>query len=62
MLTGLIPLDAGRLLADGEPIATDQMQDYRDRISAVFSDYHLSDGSTASKTPILPDQQLAGAS
>ena len=42
MLTGLIPLDAGRLLADGEPIATDQMQDYRDRISAVFSDYHLS--------------------
>ena len=42
MLTGLIPLDAGSLLADGEPIATDQMQDYRDRISAIFSDYHLS--------------------
>jgi putative ATP-binding cassette transporter len=42
MLTGLIPLDAGCLLADGVPIATDQMQDYRDRISAIFSDYHLS--------------------
>lgn len=42
LLTGLIPLDAGCLLADGAPLATDQMQDYRDRISAIFSDYHLS--------------------
>jgi putative ATP-binding cassette transporter len=42
MLTGLIPLDTGCLLADGVPIATAQMQDYRDRISAIFSDYHLS--------------------
>ncbi|MDA8126383.1 MAG: cyclic peptide export ABC transporter [Deltaproteobacteria bacterium] len=42
LLTGLIPLDAGRLLADDAPLATDQMQDYRDRISAIFSDYHLS--------------------
>jgi len=42
LLTGLIPLDAGNLLADGVPLATDQMQDYRDRISAIFSDYHLS--------------------
>ena len=42
MLTGLIPLDAGSLLVDGAPLATDQMQDYRDRISAIFSDYHLS--------------------
>jgi len=42
LLTGLIPLDAGSLLADGVPLATDQMQDFRDRISAIFSDYHLS--------------------
>ncbi len=42
LLTGLIPLDEGELLADGKPVATDQMQDYRDRISAVFSDFHLS--------------------
>jgi putative pyoverdin transport system ATP-binding/permease protein len=42
LLTGLIPLDTGCLLADGMPLATDQMQDYRDRISAIFSDYHLS--------------------
>lgn len=42
MLTALIPLDTGSLLADGVPLATDQMQDYRDRISAIFSDYHLS--------------------
>jgi len=42
LLTGLIPLDAGYLLADGMPLAIDQAQDYRDRISAIFSDYHLS--------------------
>jgi putative ATP-binding cassette transporter len=42
MLTGLIPLDAGCILADFVPLVTGQMQDYRDRISAIFSDYHLS--------------------
>ena len=42
LLTGLIPLDVGRLLADGEPVDADQMQGYRDQISAIFSDYHLS--------------------
>ncbi|MFC1679013.1 cyclic peptide export ABC transporter [Elusimicrobiota bacterium] len=42
MLTGLIPLDGGDLLADVKALSTDQLQDYRDRISAVFSDYHLS--------------------
>lgn len=42
MLTGLIPLDAGCIKADGIPLQTGQMQDYRDRISAIFSDFHLS--------------------
>lgn len=42
LLTGLIPLDAGRLLTDKIPLATDQMQDYRDTISAIFADFHLS--------------------
>lgn len=42
LLTGLIPLDAGCLMVDGVPLTTDKMQDYRDRISAIFSDYHLS--------------------
>ncbi len=42
LLTGLIPLDTGGLLADGLPLSTGQMQDYRDRISAIFSDYYLS--------------------
>jgi len=42
MLTGLIPLDSGHLVADGMPLETTQMQDYRDRISAIFADYHLS--------------------
>jgi putative ATP-binding cassette transporter len=42
VLTGLIPLDAGQILADGVPLETGQTQDYRDKISAIFSDYHLS--------------------
>jgi ABC-type siderophore export system fused ATPase/permease subunit len=42
LLTGLIPLAGGRLLADGEPVEVGQMQAYRDQMSAIFSDYHLS--------------------
>jgi putative pyoverdin transport system ATP-binding/permease protein len=42
MLTGLMPLDGGRLLADGETVDAEQMQAYRDQFSAVLSDYHLS--------------------
>jgi putative ATP-binding cassette transporter len=44
LLTGLIPLPPGKgvLLVDGEPANADRMQDYRDQISAIFSDYHLS--------------------
>jgi putative pyoverdin transport system ATP-binding/permease protein len=42
MLTGLMPLVGGRLLADGEPVDVEQMQAYRDQFSAVLSDYHLS--------------------
>lgn len=42
LLTGLMPLAEGRLLVDGVPVATARMRDYRDRISAIFSDYHLS--------------------
>jgi putative pyoverdin transport system ATP-binding/permease protein len=42
LLTGLVPLASGRLLADGLPVAPEQMQDYRDQISAIFSDNYLS--------------------
>lgn len=42
LLTGLIPLDSGQLLANGQPLATGQMQHYRDNISAIFADFHLS--------------------
>jgi len=42
LLTGLIPLDEGSILANGRPIEIIQMQDYRNRISAIFSDFHLS--------------------
>jgi putative pyoverdin transport system ATP-binding/permease protein len=42
LLTGLIPLAGGGLLADGMPVDAEQMQGYRDQISAIFTDYHLS--------------------
>lgn len=42
LLTGLMPLGGGSLLADGEPVDAERMQSYRDQISAIFSDYHLS--------------------
>jgi putative pyoverdin transport system ATP-binding/permease protein len=42
MLTGLLPLAEGCLLADGEPVNAEQMQSYRDQFSAVLSDYYLS--------------------
>ncbi len=42
LLTGLMPLGGGSLLADGAPVDPERMQSYRDQISAIFSDYHLS--------------------
>ncbi|MEI8396699.1 MAG: ATP-binding cassette domain-containing protein [Rhodospirillaceae bacterium] len=42
LLTGLIPPQQGRLSADGAEVEPEQLQAYRDRISAVFSDLHLS--------------------
>jgi putative pyoverdin transport system ATP-binding/permease protein len=42
MLTGLVPLAGGGLEADGVTVAAEQMQAFRDQISAVFSDNHLS--------------------
>jgi len=42
LLTGLIPLDRGNLLIDGEPVESGQLPAYRDQITAIFSDYHLS--------------------
>lgn len=42
LLTGLIPLDSGSLDADGEVVNGPRRPGYRDHISAVFSDFHLS--------------------
>lgn len=42
LLSGLMPLDDGSLLADGEPVGPERMQSFRDQIAAVFSDNHLS--------------------
>ena len=42
LLTGLIPADSGRILVNGSPLGIEKLQSYRDKISAVFSDFHLS--------------------
>jgi putative pyoverdin transport system ATP-binding/permease protein len=42
LLTGLVPLDGGSLEASGVAVEAEQMQDYRDQISAIFSDNYLS--------------------
>lgn len=42
LLTGLVPLETGTLCADGVPIDGSRRPNYRDHISAVFSDFHLS--------------------
>jgi putative ATP-binding cassette transporter len=42
LLTGLMRLGEGGLLVDGAPVSPERMQSYRDQISAVFSDNHLS--------------------
>jgi len=42
LLTGLIPVDSGQILVNGSPLGIEQRQSFRDKISAVFSDFHLS--------------------
>ncbi len=41
VLTGLYPLQKGRILRDGKTVPQDRLQDYRELFSAVFSDFHL---------------------
>jgi putative ATP-binding cassette transporter len=43
MLTGLYPVQYGRLSVNGESVTGDQVQAHRALFSAVFSDYHLFD-------------------
>ena len=41
LLTGLMPPQEGRVEVDGQPVLPEQRQAYRDHISAIFSDLHL---------------------
>lgn len=43
LLLGLYPPDAGQLLVDGVPLASQEIDAYRQLFSVVFSDYHLFD-------------------
>ncbi|MDR5782367.1 cyclic peptide export ABC transporter [Caballeronia sp. LZ065] len=48
LLLSLYTPGRGQLLADGQPIPDDRLDDYRQQFSAVFSDYHLFDDLVAS--------------
>ena len=41
LLTGLYLPDAGQILSNGTVVAKDNIQHYRERFSAIFSDFHL---------------------
>lgn len=41
VLTGLLDIDAGRILVDGRPVEEEEMAVHRDRFSAIFTVYHL---------------------
>jgi putative pyoverdin transport system ATP-binding/permease protein len=41
VLTGLYPSSTGSLLLDGIPVQADNVAAYREKISAIFSDFHL---------------------
>ena len=41
LLVGLYEPEAGRILLDGEPVTTANREAYRNRFSAVFSDFYL---------------------
>jgi putative ATP-binding cassette transporter len=41
VLTGLYPIDSGKILVDGEEITAANRDVYRERFTAIFSDYHL---------------------
>lgn len=43
MISGLYYRDSGRILADGIEVNRGNIQDYRDKFSAIFSDFHLFD-------------------
>lgn len=41
LLTSLRVADNGDILVNGEPLAREQLQTYRDKFATVFTDYHL---------------------
>ncbi|MGC4011279.1 MAG: cyclic peptide export ABC transporter [Pseudomonas sp.] len=53
LLLGLYPPSSGQLLLNGQAITGEQLDDYRQQCSAVFSDYHLFDDLLAETAPLI---------
>jgi putative ATP-binding cassette transporter len=43
LLTGLYPLQHGRISLDGEPVTVESIDSYRELFTCIFSDFHLFD-------------------
>jgi putative ATP-binding cassette transporter len=43
LLTGLYPLQHGRISLDGEPVSAESIGSYRELYTCIFSDFHLFD-------------------
>lgn len=43
LMSGLYPLDSGRILVDGIAVTPDTLQEYRELFSCIFPDFHLFD-------------------
>lgn len=53
LLLGLYPPSSGQLMLNGHAVTGEQLDDYRQQCSAVFSDYHLFDDLLAETAPLL---------
>lgn len=51
ILAGLLPLDSGEILVDGQSLAALGLEDYRSLFSIIFSDFHLFDTLYGLKEP-----------
>lgn len=56
LLVGLYQPEAGLIMLDGEPVCADNLEEYRSRFTAIFSDFHLFARLLGLERPGLDDE------